>query len=238
MAALMSNGNQFCGGALVASKYVVTAAHCMFLDQDATQPVSAADVTVRLGDHDLASTADTTIVKDVKVKSIINHENYKPATGDLSNDITVLELEEEVDLNVYTPACLAKTSDATSFDGKNALVYGWGTTSSGGTSSSVLLEVEVPVVTKATCETAMGPMTDGQLCAGGALNKDACQGDSGGPLTYESNGQHVLIGDVSYGDGCGKQGKYGVYGRISFYRTWLEGKMSSPKFCGNTANAA
>merc|ERR1719150_3090744 len=178
MAALISNGNQFCGGALVASKYVVTAAHCMFLDQDATQPVSAADVTVRLGDHDLASTADTTIVKDVKVKSIINHENYKPASGDLSNDITVLELEEEVDLNVYTPACLAKTSDATTFDGKNALVYGWGTTSSGGSSSSKLLEVEVPVVDKATCSAAMGPMEDGQICAGGVKDKDACQGDS------------------------------------------------------------
>ena len=80
------------------------------------------------------------------------------------------------------------------------------------------------------------------------------QGDSGGPLSYESNGQHVLIGDVSYGDGCGKQvrrvslinlldelveqGKYGVYGRISFYRSWIESKMSSPKFCGDTANAA
>ena len=93
-------------------------------------------------------------------------------------------------------------------------------------------------LTKAACEAAMGAITDGQICAGGALNKDACQGDSGGPLTYESNGQHVLIGDVSYGDGCGKEGKYGVYGRVSFYRTWIEGKMTSPKFCGNTANAA
>ena len=175
MAALLSNGGQFCGGTLVASKYVVTAAHCMFLDQDATQPVSASDITVRLGEHDLASSTDTTILKDVKVKSIMNHESYKPATGSLNNDITVLELEEEVDINTYTPACLAQTTDATTFDGKNALVYGWGTTSSGGASSSVLLEVEVPVVTKATCESAMGPMEDGQICAGGTLDKDACQ---------------------------------------------------------------
>ena len=84
-------------------------------------------------------------------------------------------------------------------------MYGWGTTSSGGASSSKLLELEVPVVDKASCTAVMGPMEDGMICAGGVKDKDACQGDSGGPLSYESNGQHILIGDVSYGDGCGKE---------------------------------
>lgn len=239
MVALMSSsGAQFCGGTLVASKYVVTAAHCMFYDQNAQQPVPKTEVNVRIGDHDLAATGETSIAeKTIAVTNIFNHESYAPAGGSLNNDITVLELAEEVDINTYTPACLAQTSDTDTFNGKTAQVYGWGTTSSGGQSSSKLLEVSVPVVTSTQCATSMGPMENGQICAGGEAGKDSCQGDSGGPLSYESNGQHILIGDVSYGDGCAQAGKYGVYGRISFYRTWIEGKMSSPKFCGGTANA-
>ena len=56
------------------------------------------------------------------VASFTNHENYNSGTTD--NDITVIELAQEVDLANYTPACLAKTSDSTTFDGKNAWVYG------------------------------------------------------------------------------------------------------------------
>ena len=59
--------------------------------------------------------------------------------------------------------------------GKTAYVYGWGTTSSGGASSSKLLEVGVPVVTSAQCATSMGPMEGGQICAGGEAGKDSCQ---------------------------------------------------------------
>ena len=125
MAALLSsNGGQFCGATLVASKYVVTAAHCMFFDQDGKQPLSTSDVQVRLGDHDLSVTGETTIAeKTVAVAKINNHESYAPAGGSLNNDITVLELAEEVDINIYTPACLAQTSDTTTFDGKTMLHF-------------------------------------------------------------------------------------------------------------------
>ena len=54
-------------------------------------------------------------------------------------------------------------------------MYGWGTTSSGGASSSKLLEVSVPVVTSTQCATSMGPVEGGQICAGGEEGKDSCQ---------------------------------------------------------------
>ena len=195
----------------------------------------------------------------IDVTKYTNHESYNTLNSD--NDITIIELAQEVDLTTYTPACLARTSDTTAFDGKSALVYGgltlkfliidlslrsglgWGRTAAGGPSSDKLLEVAVKVVTKETCKAAMEPpntpytITDGMLCAGGVEGEDSCQGDSGGPLTYKSGEQHVLIGDVSWGISCALAGSYGVYGRISHYRTWIEGKMTSPKYCGNGPDA-
>ena len=128
----------------------------------------------------------------IDVTSFTNHENYAGSpTWDY--DIAIIELAEEVDLTIYTPACMAKASDTTTFDGKNAWVYGetvvllspitvimmsgqgWGRTSSGGTLSDVLLEVEVPVVTNAQCGTTMSGITDSMLCAGGEAGKDGCQ---------------------------------------------------------------
>ena len=106
----------------------------------------------------------------------------------------------QVDLDTYTPACLAQTSDTDTFYGKSAWVYGWGTTSSGGSASATLLEVfiiyfllrecnrniidevSVPVVTPTQCAVTMGTREDGQICAGGEAGKDSCQvsGEAGG----------------------------------------------------------
>ena len=66
--------------------------------------------------------------------------------------------------------------------------------------------------------------------------------DSGGPLTYKSGDQHILIGDVSFGGhwGCGKEGKYSAFGRISHFRKWIEKemkKLDSPKYCSSGPDA-
>merc|ERR1712233_276310 len=93
-------------------------------------------------------------------------------------------------------------------------VTGWGTTSSGGSTSNVLLEVDVQVISNSECNAAYGGITDNMLCAADASGNggsDACQGDSGGPLVScgadgncgTTPGQNYeLIGVVSFGIGC------------------------------------
>ena len=119
-----------------------------------------------------------------------------------------------------------------------SLVQGWGALSyDTGEYPDVLMEVELGVVTNEVCSNSTGlDINDNMLCAGGVVGQDSCQGDSGGPLTYKSGNQHVLIGEVSFGEGCGN-GEYDVYGRISYFRQWIEGKMSSPEYCGSGPDA-
>ena len=61
-------------------------------------------VQVRLGDHDIS--APGVAERVVAVAGVHVHELYRSPSYE--HDIAVLELAEEVDLNIYTPACMAQ----------------------------------------------------------------------------------------------------------------------------------
>ena len=117
--------------ALVASKYVITAAHCVTIRKGSSVAKPADEIRTIIGDHNLFSSGEELIQpKTVNAKAITNHPSYTGRIGD-GYDISIVELEEEVDLDIYTPACLAKSDDATTFDGKTATVAGWGLDANG-----------------------------------------------------------------------------------------------------------
>lgn len=64
------------------------------------------------------------------------------------------------------------------------------------------------------------------LCAGWASGRaDTCAGDSGGgllcPFKRNSKTVYSVQGITSFGDGCGRRNKYGIYTNVVNYVEWI-----------------
>jgi len=193
-----ANGFQFCGGTLVTRFKVVTAAHCMA----GTQP---ANLRVVAGRDDKKSNAGVV----VKVTRIWVNPDFTDVEA--GADVAVLTLASRLDF----PTATVAASQAVYQPGTLSTILGWGRIYEDGPTSRYLLAATVPVVADADCSVAYQHFSArSMVCAGfpkGGV--DACQGDSGGPMLIGS----TLVGIASWGDGCARPGRYGVYTRVASY---------------------
>lgn len=212
----------FCGGAVIAPRWIVTAAHCV---DNGTSPQIVDVVT---------GSIDFSAGQRSHVDFIVIHHGWTqgPSAAPLfRNDVALLRLSEPI---TATPITLATPATAPDLERAGSLsrVAGWGRASENGPLQDRLRAVAIPVVAAADCNDRVAygdrdPTTpplvpEIMLCAGlAAGGQDACQGDSGGPLTGTTADGRRLVGVVSWGKGCGRRNKYGVYTRLSAFSDWI-----------------
>ncbi|KAM9359802.1 ST14 transmembrane serine protease matriptase a [Symphorus nematophorus] len=217
----VKNYGHVCGASIISPRWLVTAAHCV-QDDGMTRLSQPSSWEAYLGLHTQQKTGSHVVKKNLK--QVIPHPNYNSHTYD--NDIALMELDSPVTYSDYIrPICLPAAQHVFP-PGNTVWITGWGATREGGFAAKVLQKAQVRIINHDTCSDLMGgQITSRMLCAGVLTGGvDACQGDSGGPLSSPAGNRMFLAGVVSWGDGCARRNKPGIYTTVTKFRGWIKEK--------------
>jgi secreted trypsin-like serine protease len=203
-----------CGGALYSPTLVLTAAHCV----DRTGATTS--ITATLGVVDLQSSSRITRRSDYVYRA--------PGYSGSGKDWALIRLSSPV---TGLPTLPIATTSA--YNNGTFTIAGWGANREGGAQQRYMLKAAVPFISDATCNSRS--MYNGQIisaeeiCAGYAAGGvDTCQGDSGGPLfRRDAANAWLQVGIVSWGDGCARPNKPGVYTEVSTFASAIRSAATS-----------
>ncbi|KAJ6654367.1 hypothetical protein lerEdw1_006960 [Lerista edwardsae] len=196
-------------------------------------------LTVTVGEYQIGKPSPN--VQTIKVVQVISNIAFS-GTGTLG-DIALLQLQRPLKYTPFIlPICIPDPS--TEFpEGTNCWVTGWGRINymEPLPTPYTLQEVEVALISVEKCNELFNvarpssernvTIVDEAICAGYEMGgKDACQGDSGGPLVCAHNSSWFLVGIVSWGEGCAKPFRPGVYTRVTAYAKWLQRHIQGLQF--------
>ncbi|XP_039247965.2 serine protease 33-like [Styela clava] len=228
---------QICGGTLIDSQHIVTAAHCVeyYNEPDKYGLILGDNTTIIYSESE----------KLLGVSSVLRHDNYNETT--LDNDIALLQLKNRVIFSENVrPACLPPQGlqiDETdlafyseSQAGKQCTVLAMKQSEQIWPETNIIHELQVPILPRLLCTSITGGKNASEyanrmihensrkFCAGGIAGEDSCYGDGGAPLLCrDDTGKYILHGITSYGPSpCGQENLPGVYTQVSEYREWIE----------------
>ncbi|PVD32448.1 hypothetical protein C0Q70_07884 [Pomacea canaliculata] len=226
-----------CGGTIWDYNHILTAAHCIEMLQrnSITGLVDPQAITVTAGKWESESNLFP-YEQQRSVASARIHTGYYNDNKSIANDIALLKLAEPLHpTQLVMKVCHPHASTQLP---KKGIVAGWGQTKDGQTSTpEVQQSVELSLLDQSDCEKHLinyfpnnmpYDLANGSLCAidDDLEERDSCQGDSGGPLfaNLGTGGvdRYTILGIVSYGDGCGKKLKPGVYASVQYYLDWIQ----------------
>ncbi|XP_052843372.1 venom serine protease [Drosophila gunungcola] len=219
------NQASFCGGTIVAHRYIVTAAHCIY------QVTKATDIVAIVGINDLQNPANSRYYRQYSIQDMIPHERYV-SEPDVNNDIAVLITATNILWSRGVgPICLPPVGTTSAFTYETVDVIGYGTIFFAGPTSSSLQKINLMVVTNQECQTEYKEATiyTGEMCTYdySGTGRDSCQFDSGGPVILRKSKQ-FLVGVISFGKSCaGTQYPMGVNARITTYISWIRQKIGN-----------